>query len=49
MSYRQIAEMLDLPETTIETRISRARRMVRDASRETDAIDARATTAPARS
>lgn len=30
MSYRHIADVLNLPITTIETRISRARRMLRD-------------------
>jgi len=30
MSYRRIAQTLELPVTTIETRIARARRMVRD-------------------
>lgn len=30
MSYRQIAAVLDLPETTIETRIARGRRMLRE-------------------
>ncbi|MBM4108259.1 MAG: sigma-70 family RNA polymerase sigma factor [Phycisphaerae bacterium] len=30
MSYRQIGEAMGLPETTIETRIARARRMLRD-------------------
>lgn len=30
MSYRQIGEVLDLPETTIETRIARGRRMLRE-------------------
>ncbi len=30
MSYRQIAQAMDLPETTVETRISRGRRMLRD-------------------
>lgn len=30
LSYRQIAELLDLPETTIETRIARGRRMLRE-------------------
>lgn len=30
MSYRQIGAVLDLPETTIETRIARGRRMLRD-------------------
>lgn len=32
MSYRQIGEVLDLPETTIETRIARGRRMLRQAA-----------------
>jgi RNA polymerase sigma factor (sigma-70 family) len=30
LSYRQIGEMLGLPETTIETRIARGRRMLRE-------------------
>lgn len=30
MSYREIGRVMDLPETTIETRIARARRMVRE-------------------
>lgn len=30
MSYRQISGLLDLPETTIETRIARGRRMLRE-------------------
>lgn len=30
MSYRQIADLLDLPVTTVETRIARARRMLRE-------------------
>jgi RNA polymerase sigma-70 factor (ECF subfamily) len=30
LSQRQIAETLDLPETTVETRLARARRMLRD-------------------
>jgi RNA polymerase sigma-70 factor, ECF subfamily len=30
LSYRQIATIMSLPETTIETRIARARRMLRD-------------------
>jgi RNA polymerase sigma-70 factor (ECF subfamily) len=35
MSYRQIGEAMDLPETTVETRIARGRRMLRElASRE---------------
>jgi RNA polymerase sigma factor (sigma-70 family) len=33
MSYTQIAQVLELPETTIETRIARGRRMLRDAAR----------------
>ena len=32
LSYRNIAEILGLPETTVETRIARARRMLRDAA-----------------
>ncbi|MFG0306139.1 MAG: RNA polymerase sigma factor [Phycisphaerales bacterium JB040] len=32
MGYRQIGEVLDLPETTIETRIARGRRMLRQAA-----------------
>jgi RNA polymerase sigma-70 factor (ECF subfamily) len=30
LSYRQIGEIMDLPETTIETRVARGRRMLRD-------------------
>jgi DNA-directed RNA polymerase specialized sigma24 family protein len=30
MSYKQIGAVLDLPETTIETRIARGRRMLRE-------------------
>lgn len=30
LTYRQIARLLELPETTIETRIARARRMLRE-------------------
>ncbi|MBX3382706.1 MAG: sigma-70 family RNA polymerase sigma factor [Phycisphaeraceae bacterium] len=30
LSYREIGEILDLPETTIETRVARGRRMLRD-------------------
>lgn len=36
MSYRQIGEALGLPETTVETRIARARRMLRDLQRQDD-------------
>lgn len=37
MSYRQIGEVLDLPETTIETRIARGRRMLRALVEQEDA------------
>ncbi|HEV8259385.1 MAG TPA: sigma factor-like helix-turn-helix DNA-binding protein, partial [Burkholderiales bacterium] len=30
MTYQQISEILDLPVTTIETRLARARRMLRE-------------------
>lgn len=36
MSYREIGRALDLPETTVETRISRARKMLRDLARAGD-------------
>ena len=39
MSYRQIGAVLDLPETTIETRIARGRRMLRELA-EADATPA---------
>ncbi len=47
MTYRQIGEMLDLPETTIETRICRGRRMLRELAEKaapsaSDVIEARA-------
>jgi DNA-directed RNA polymerase specialized sigma24 family protein len=32
LSYREIGLVLGLPETTIETRIARARRMLREAA-----------------
>lgn len=35
MSYAQIGQVVELPETTIETRIARGRRMLRDAARAT--------------
>ena len=35
MSYRQIGAVLDLPETTVETRIARARRMLRELASQT--------------
>ena len=34
LSQRQIAELLDVPETTVETRLARARRMLRELVRE---------------
>jgi RNA polymerase sigma-70 factor (ECF subfamily) len=37
MSYRQIGEAMDLPETTIETRIARGRRMLRELAARPDA------------
>lgn len=40
LSQRQIAEVLDVPETTVETRLARGRRMLRELMRETE--DARA-------
>lgn len=36
MSYRQIGEAMGLPETTVETRIARARRMLRDLQRQNE-------------
>lgn len=36
MSYRQIGEAMDLPETTIETRIARGRRMLRELAAQTE-------------
>lgn len=38
MSYRQIAEVLALPETTVETRITRARRMLRELAASDDGL-----------
>lgn len=35
MSYRQISEILDIPITTVETRLARARRMLREQLQET--------------
>jgi DNA-directed RNA polymerase specialized sigma24 family protein len=37
MSYKQIGAVLDLPETTIETRIARGRRMLRELASKSDA------------
>ena len=34
LTQRQIAELLDVPETTVETRLARARRMLRQLARE---------------
>ncbi len=39
MSYREIGRVLDLPETTIETRIARGRRMLRELLAEKSAKD----------
>jgi RNA polymerase sigma-70 factor (ECF subfamily) len=36
MSYREIGEAMDLPETTIETRIARGRRMLRELASSTE-------------
>lgn len=36
MSHREIAQVLELPETTIETRIARGRRMLRDLASQRD-------------
>lgn len=44
MSYRQIAEALELPVTTIETRIARARRMLKDLLLESDDVAGRVAT-----
>lgn len=47
MSYRTISELLGLPETTIETRIARGRRMLREeAEREDNAIGRRQAESP---
>jgi len=40
MTYRQISDLLDLPVTTIETRLARARRMIRTELEEAVAEDA---------
>lgn len=40
MSQKQVAETLDLPETTVETRLVRARRMVREQIEREEALDA---------
>jgi RNA polymerase sigma-70 factor (ECF subfamily) len=39
MTYQQIAKVLDLPITTIETRLARARRMLREELGEGDAVE----------
>lgn len=39
MSYKQIGAVLDLPETTIETRIARGRRMLRELAAQQDEKD----------
>jgi len=38
MSYRQISEVLGLPETTVETRIARGRRMLRELASSDDGL-----------
>jgi RNA polymerase sigma-70 factor (ECF subfamily) len=48
MSYRQIGEVLGLPETTIETRIARGRRMLRDLATGQGAVPAGREPAPGR-
>jgi RNA polymerase sigma-70 factor (ECF subfamily) len=40
LSQRQIAELLDVPETTVETRLARARRMLRQMQAELEPSDA---------
>lgn len=42
LSQRQIAELLDVPETTVETRLARARRMLRRIAAEAEAAQERA-------
>lgn len=39
MSYRQIGEVMGLPETTVETRIARGRRMLRELAAEREGAD----------
>jgi len=41
MSYREIGQVLGLPETTIETRITRGRKMLREAAEAADTASAR--------
>jgi DNA-directed RNA polymerase specialized sigma24 family protein len=36
LSQRQIADLLDVPETTVETRLARARRMLRQLASTTE-------------
>ena len=38
LSYRHIGEIMDLPETTIETRVARGRRMLRELASKTAAL-----------
>ncbi|MEI7657429.1 MAG: sigma-70 family RNA polymerase sigma factor [Phycisphaerae bacterium] len=38
LSYRQIGEIMDLPETTIETRVARGRRMLRESAARTPSL-----------
>ena len=41
MSYRQIADVLDIPFTTVETRLARARRMLREQLESSDTTPSR--------
>ncbi len=43
LSYRQIGQIMNLPETTVETRIARARRMLREEAEKQDRAQAAAT------
>jgi len=42
MSYREIGEVLNLPETTVETRIARGRKMLRELAEASEGAPARA-------
>lgn len=48
LSQRQIAELLDVPETTVENRLARGRRMLRHIAQELESDTAPATTMNAR-
>ena len=47
MSHRQIGEVMGLPETTVETRIARGRRMLREAIAQREARELNTTPEPA--